>query len=104
MRVLRGEIVKRLVVTVFGLPIVIGIVVTGSWIMGGALAILAARGTHELYRLDKVRRDFTLHGLGRQRQHGRHQAGLLRDHARAGGWVAQRQQPIRRRVHHSTQV
>src|SRR5688572_565501 len=45
------ELIWRLVTAALLVPLTIGVMFMGGWLMGGVIAVLAAGGTHEFYRL-----------------------------------------------------
>jgi phosphatidate cytidylyltransferase len=59
------ELAKRIAVAAVGIPVAIAVVYFGGWVMGGLLALLAAGGAYELYRLAEARgvRPFVLPGV-----------------------------------------
>jgi phosphatidate cytidylyltransferase len=46
-----GELTKRVAVAIVGIPLAIAVLYLGGWALAGTLALLAAGGTAELYRL-----------------------------------------------------
>ena len=50
-----GELTKRVAVAAVGIPLAIVVLYLGGWVLGGLLALLAAGGAAELYRLAEQR-------------------------------------------------
>ena len=61
---LNTELIWRLATATLMVPITIGVIVTGGWIMAGVLAALAAGGTYEFYRLAARRGLYPLVAVG----------------------------------------
>lgn len=58
------EFLKRLVVVLIGVPVVVGIVLAGGWLLGASLALLAAGGAREFYGLAAQRGTRPFSALG----------------------------------------
>lgn len=50
-----GELPRRVGVAVLGIPAVFGVVYLGGWALGAAVAVAAAGGAHEFFRLVRAR-------------------------------------------------
>jgi phosphatidate cytidylyltransferase len=61
-----GDLGRRVAVAAVGIPIGIGIIYVGGWILGGVLAFIAVLGAREFYRMAALRggRPFALLGGG----------------------------------------
>lgn len=61
---LNTELIYRLATTMLLVPITIGVIVAGGWLLAGVLAGLAAGGAYEFYRLAARRDIHALAGIG----------------------------------------
>jgi phosphatidate cytidylyltransferase len=60
----RSETTQRLMVAAIGIPVAVGAVVLGGWVLAVLLAVLAALGTLEFYRMAATRDVAPLRLLG----------------------------------------
>lgn len=61
---LNTELIYRFATAILLVPITIGVIVAGGWLLAGALAGLAAGGAYEFYRLAARRKIHALVGIG----------------------------------------
>jgi len=59
-----GELSKRIAVAAVGVPAALAVLYAGRWVTAGVLALVAAAGAAELYRLAEQRGVRPFHGLG----------------------------------------
>lgn len=61
-----GDLGRRVAVAAVGIPIGIGLIYVGGWVLGGVLAVIAVLGAREFYRIASLRggRPFAVLGMG----------------------------------------
>jgi phosphatidate cytidylyltransferase len=59
-----GELTKRVAVAAVGVPLAVAVLYAGGWVLGSVLALLAAGGAAELYRLAAQRGTHAFAGAG----------------------------------------